>query len=141
MNNKGGAGGSTLIDLQTPDGTEEPPSFGSTAKQQQKQVQMEEDINLNVIRDREQAIRKIESDIVEVNQIFKDLAGIVHEQGTVIDSIEGNIENSSVQIQHGTQELYKASEYSRKARQKKFCLILVLLAVLGAIFLIIYFSK
>ena len=78
----------------------------------QPQLQIEEDVDLSMLREREQAIRKIESDIVEVNQIFKDLATMVHDQGEVIDSIEANIESTGIQIQEGTQQLIKASDYS-----------------------------
>lgn len=67
---------------------------------------------MSALREREQAIRKIESDIVEVNQIFKDLASMVHEQGETIDSIEANIESAGIQIHEGTQQLVKASDYS-----------------------------
>lgn len=80
--------------------------------QLQSQLQMEEEVDMSMLREREQAIRKIESDIVEVNQIFKDLATMVHDQGEVIDSIEANIESSSIQIHEGTQQLIKASDYS-----------------------------
>lgn len=80
--------------------------------QQQTQLQIEEEVDMSMLREREQAIRKIESDIVEVNQIFKDLATMVHDQGEVIDSIEANIESSSIQIHEGTQQLIKASDYS-----------------------------
>ena len=72
---------------------------------------MEEECDLELLRDREQAIRKIESDIVEVNQIFKDLATMVHEQGEVIDSIEANVETASIQVNEGTTQLSKARDY------------------------------
>lgn len=73
---------------------------------------MEEEVDMNMLREREYAIRKIESDIVEVNQIFKDLATMVHDQGEVIDSIEANIESTGIQIHEGTQQLIKASDYA-----------------------------
>lgn len=75
-------------------------------------LQIEEEVDIEMLQEREQAIRKIESDIVEVNQIFKDLATMVHEQGEVIDSIEANIETATVQIHEGTNQLIKASDYS-----------------------------
>jgi t-SNARE complex subunit (syntaxin) len=74
-------------------------------------LQIEEECDLELLRDREQAIRKIESDIVEVNQIFKDLATMVHEQGEVIDSIEANVETASIQVHEGTQQISKARDY------------------------------
>lgn len=126
----------TLIDLQSPQAIP-PPS----QQHQQSQLQIEEEVDMNMLREREQAIRKIESDIVEVNQIFKDLATMVHDQGEVIDSIEANIESTSIQITEGTQQLIKASDYSRKARRKKFFMILILLVVLAIIIAIIYVSS
>lgn len=83
-----------------------------SSQQQQKQLHIEEDVDIQLLQEREQAIRKIESDIVEVNQIFKDLASIVHDQGEVIDSIEANIESTNIQIHEGNEQLAKASDYS-----------------------------
>lgn len=75
------------------------------------QLEIEEECDLEALREREQQIRKIEGDIVEVNQIFKDLATMVHDQGEVIDSIEANVETASIDVQRGAQELQKAREY------------------------------
>ena len=44
-----------------------------------QQIQ-EEDYNIEQLEEREKAIRQLESDIVDVNTIFKDLATMVHEQ-------------------------------------------------------------
>lgn len=75
-------------------------------------MHIEEDVDIQLLQEREQAIRKIESDIVEVNQIFKDLATLVHDQGEIIDSIEANIESTNIQIHEGNEQLVKASDYS-----------------------------
>ena len=48
---------------------------------------------------------------MDVNQIFKDLATMVHEQGEVIDSIEANVESSHMNVGQGVQQLAKASDY------------------------------
>lgn len=47
---------------------------------------MENEIALNeaTIEERDQGIREIQQQIGEVNEIFKDLAVLVHEQGTMI---------------------------------------------------------
>ncbi|OTF83196.1 hypothetical protein BLA29_009879, partial [Euroglyphus maynei] len=100
---------SALIDLQSPQSFQ-PPS--QQLHSQQQQLHIEEDVDIQLLQEREQAIRKIESDIVEVNQIFKDLATIVHDQGEIIDSIEANIESTNIQIHEGNEQLAKASDYS-----------------------------
>ncbi|XP_019408959.1 PREDICTED: t-SNARE domain-containing protein 1 isoform X2 [Crocodylus porosus] len=42
--------------------------------------------DLEVIRQREEAIQQIESDMLDVNQIIKDLASMVYEQGDTIET-------------------------------------------------------
>lgn len=97
--------GQNLIDLQSPTSTDQQPL------QQQSVLQIEEEVDLETMREREQAIRKLESDILGVNQIFKELATLVHEQGEVIDSIEANVESAHIHVEEGVQEITKAREY------------------------------
>jgi syntaxin 7 len=42
---------------------------------------------------------------MDINEIFKDLGMMVHEQGDVIDSIEANIESAEVHVQQANQQL------------------------------------
>lgn len=41
--------------------------------------------NEAIIEEREQGIQEIQRQIIEVNEIFKDLAVLVHEEGATID--------------------------------------------------------
>jgi len=120
-----GRSGSNLIDLASP----------------QTQLQMEEECDLDSLREREQQIRKIEGDIVEVNQIFKDLATMVHEQGEVIDSIEANVETASIQVTEGAQQLSKARDYQARARRKTCILTTLFASVVAFILFIIWVSQ
>lgn len=52
-----------------------------------------------------------QSDIVDVNQIFKDLALMVHEQGEMVDSIESNIEHAQISVEEGHSNVVKAHNY------------------------------
>ena len=56
-------------------------------------------------------MRQLESDILDVNTIFKDLATLVHDQGEMIDSIEANVESTHVRVQEGTDQLRQAETY------------------------------
>lgn len=93
---------SNLIDLQSPEGQQQ---------QHQINLQIEEDVDLDLLREREQSIKKIETDIVDVNQIFKDIAKIVHEHNEVIDSIEANVETATIHVNEGAQQIARAREY------------------------------
>ena len=52
-----------------------------------------------------------QSDIIDVNTIFKDLATMVHEQGGMVDSIEQNVESTNIRVHEGTDQLRQAEAY------------------------------
>uniref|UniRef100_A0A674HQ32 t-SNARE domain containing 1 n=1 Tax=Taeniopygia guttata TaxID=59729 RepID=A0A674HQ32_TAEGU len=78
------------------------------------------------------------SEITE--EIIKDLASMVHEQGDTIDSIEANIEASSSNVESANEQLAKASQHQLRARKMKCCLLSIALAVLLLIVIIIAVS-
>ncbi|CAL8316853.1 unnamed protein product [Merluccius merluccius] len=98
--------------------------------QSQEEAITEDDLRL--IQERESAIRALESDIVDINDIFKDLGLMVHEQGDMIDSIEANVETADLSVQNATQQLARAADYQRSSR-KKICILLVVLAIAAVI--------
>ncbi|XP_042296752.1 syntaxin-12 [Sceloporus undulatus] len=107
-------------------------SFNSNEEWNQMQSQ-EEDVaiteqDLELIKERETAIRQLEADILDVNQIFKDLALMIHDQGDIIDSIEANVENAEVHVENASEQLQRASYYQKKSR-KKICILVLGLAV------------
>nr|XP_033793180.1 syntaxin-7 [Geotrypetes seraphini]XP_033793181.1 syntaxin-7 [Geotrypetes seraphini]XP_033793182.1 syntaxin-7 [Geotrypetes seraphini]XP_033793183.1 syntaxin-7 [Geotrypetes seraphini] len=110
--------------------------------QPQDQIQ-DEDItkdDLRLIEERESSIRQLETDIMNINEIFKDLGLMVHEQGDMIDSIEANVESAEVNVQQANQQLARAEEYQRKSRRKICIIILVLAVALVVLALIIWLA-
>ncbi|RZC42418.1 syntaxin-7 [Asbolus verrucosus] len=97
-----------------------------------QQVQLQEESELRALQEQEQSIRQLESDINDVNQIFKELGALVHEQGEVIDSIEASVERTDDYVQQGAQQLREATTYKNKIRRKK-----LIFAIIGAIILTI----
>jgi len=73
--------------------------------------------------EREERIRQIESDIIDVNEIMRDLGSMVAVQGDAIDSIEGNIQETYNDVEAGREELQKAVTYQTKRRKRLFCLL------------------
>ncbi|XP_046704508.1 syntaxin-12 [Silurus meridionalis] len=92
--------------------------------------------DLELIKERETNIRQLEADIMDVNQIFKDLAVMIHDQGDIIDSIEANVESSVVHVEHGTEHLQRAAYYQRKSR-KRMCILALVLSLVVTVFAII----
>ncbi|CAG0898242.1 unnamed protein product [Darwinula stevensoni] len=126
---RGGARGEgTLIELNAP---------GSSGFQTQTLMQEEEE--LHALREKELAVRQLDEDIQNVNEIFKDLATMVHDQGEMVDSIEASVEHTHISVEEGTRQLAKASSYQTSARRKKFIIGAIILACIAVFGLIIYF--
>jgi len=113
---------------------------GGNGMQTRTQVLLEEEQNIELLQERERAVRQLEADIGDVNQIFKDLAAMVHDQGELIDSIEANVETSSVRVEEGVEQLRQAERYQNKARRKKMLLALIGLIILVILIIIICYS-
>ncbi|XP_030578323.1 syntaxin-7-like isoform X2 [Archocentrus centrarchus] len=107
-----------------------PPIPSESQIQIQTDAITEEDLSL--IYERESAIRQLEADIVDINDIFKDLGMMVHEQGDMIDSIEANVESADTSIQKGIQHLSRASDHQQSSR-KKICIIVIVLVVVAVV--------
>ncbi|XP_074173105.1 t-SNARE domain-containing protein 1 isoform X13 [Rhinolophus sinicus] len=79
--------------------------------------------DLEAIRLREEAILQIESDLLDVNQIIRDLASMVSEQGDAIDSIEASLEAASSHTEAASELLAGASRHQpmRRTRPPAAC--------------------
>ncbi|KAI9895273.1 hypothetical protein PsorP6_018489 [Peronosclerospora sorghi] len=66
--------------------------------------------NEALIEEREHDITKIHQSVAQVNEIFRDLAAIVHEQQSAIDAIETHVHESMEQTQQGLNQVKKAAE-------------------------------
>ncbi|XP_045160654.2 syntaxin-12-like [Mercenaria mercenaria] len=91
------------------------------------------EIDLDLIKEREQDLKQLEQDICDINDIFKDLAGMVAEQGEIIAEAEDNVDVAVLEVETGLVELEKAENNVRSSRKKTF----ILAAVITTIVLII----
>lgn len=66
-----------------------------------------------MIRQREQEITKLAQGVLEVSSIFKEMQNMVIDQGTILDRIDYNLENTKVDLQNASQQLTRASHYQK----------------------------
>ena len=108
-------------------------------EQQQEQPRLasqdEVDFQESLIVERESEIRNIEQSVGELNELFRDVAHIVREQGESFDVIENNVQNTVTDTRHADLELRSANKYQKQARGKACCLLLILALVLVIIIL------
>ncbi|KAK8405763.1 hypothetical protein O3P69_001927 [Scylla paramamosain] len=88
-------------------------------------------------QEREQRVQRLESDIIDINEIMRDLSSIVTAQGEIVDSIENNVESAAGHVEEAREALVKAARYQNKSRRKICIFILILVIVLALIGIII----
>ncbi|KAL6706151.1 SNAP receptor [Coniothyrium glycines] len=124
-----------LQDVTSP--SEERGEYGQQQEQEQLRLanQDEVDFQESLIIERESEIRNIEQSVGELNELFRDVAHMVHEQGAQLDIIEENVEVTHDASQGAHVQLKQASNYQKSARSKACILLLILAIVLVIIIL------
>lgn len=96
------------------------------------------EISTALAEERGREIEHIVKTIVELAQIMRDLSALVVEQGTMLDRIDHNIQEASVKIESGLDQI-KQSEKTQKATRMFICIIA--LVVLIVVMLIIVVAR
>jgi syntaxin 7 len=99
--------------------------------------QGEVDFQESLIIEREAEIRNIEQSVGELNELFRDVAHIVTEQGGQLDIISENVQNVTQDTRGANVELRSASRYQKNARNRACCLFVILAVILAIIVLAI----
>lgn len=82
----------------------------------------------NLVNERDEEIQKIAKSIEELSSIFKELAVLVIDQGTILDRIDFNMEQVVEHTKEGIKQLEKAEEHQKSARPVK-CIACLLIAI------------
>jgi len=107
---------------------DEAPDIGFTPEQ----LKILDDTTVTATQ-RDQDIKQIVKSITELATIFKELQTLVIEQGTILDSIEYNVETTSHNVDQGVKELAQASTIQKSYRKK----LMMLLLCIGILILIV----
>jgi len=111
--------------------------FGQQQSQEQLRLASQDEVDFqdSLIVEREAEIRNIEQGVTELNELFRDVAHIVNEQGEQLLTIADHAENTRTATRGADLELRAASRYQRQARSKACCLLLILAVILTVIIL------
>jgi syntaxin 7 len=125
-------------------GAEGAAGMGSQPQQQllqQDQIrladQSEVDFQEALIIERESEIRNIEQSVSELNELFRDVATMISDQGNQLDTIDVNVMNTRDDMRNADQQLRTASRHQKSARGRACCLLVILAIVLAVVILAI----
>ncbi|KAG8934784.1 hypothetical protein FRC02_009231 [Tulasnella sp. 418] len=106
----------------------------SQLKSQQQQTTRRLD---SEVETRSREVTEIAKSISELAELFKDLSTLVIDQGTILDSVEYNIEQTGRQMQQAVKELEVATTYQKNTGRRK-CIFLLVLIIVGLILVLIF---
>lgn len=95
---------------------------------------------LNYVEEKYQDVLELESNILELHQMFLDFALIVDKQGQLLDHVEIEIKFASDSIEEGNKTMITAIDYQKQYRKKQLCLCFFVLIILAILAIIIYIT-
>eukprot|EP00249_Psilotum_nudum_P018502 c26840_g1_i1 orf=646-1581(-) len=107
--------------------TGESENFLQKAIQEQGRGQVMETIK--EIQERHDAVMEIEKNLLELHQIFLDMAVLVEAQGEQLNDIEHYVNQAASFVDKGAQQLHTARQYQKSSR-KCMCIGIILVLVL-----------
>ncbi|XP_058114355.1 syntaxin-124-like [Magnolia sinica] len=72
---------------------------------------------ISEIQERHDAVKEIERNLLELHQVFLDMAALVEAQGQQLNDIESNVAHASSFVRRGTDELQTAKDYQQSSRK------------------------
>lgn len=91
------------------------------------------------IHERHDAVREVERKLLDLQQIFLDMAVLVDAQGEMLDNIESQVSTAVDHVQQGNNALQKAKKLQKNSR-KWMCIAIIILLVIVAIIIVAVFK-
>eukprot|EP00249_Psilotum_nudum_P020907 c27893_g1_i1 orf=622-1560(+) len=81
------------------------------------------------IQERHDAVKDIEKKLLDLHQIFLDMAVLVEAQGEMLDNIETQVSNAVDHVQAGAEALIRAKSLQKRSR-KWMCVAIIILLII-----------
>lgn len=88
---------------------------------------------ISEIQERHDSVKEIEKNLIELHQIFLDMAALVEAQGQQLNDIESHVSHASSFVHRGTEQLAEARELQKNSR--KYTMIAIFLVIILLIIL------
>uniref|UniRef100_A0A1B6DV26 t-SNARE coiled-coil homology domain-containing protein n=1 Tax=Clastoptera arizonana TaxID=38151 RepID=A0A1B6DV26_9HEMI len=102
-------------------------NYRQLAKQKQKQQELE--FEQGMLIEQAQRVKQIEEDVLDVNEIMRELSAMVFQQTESINLIENAVDDVHSSVDQGRQELEKAAAYQARRRTKTVCMLSIVIVI------------
>ncbi|KAJ6978988.1 syntaxin-124-like [Populus alba x Populus x berolinensis] len=93
---------------------------------------------ISEIQERHDAVKEIEKNLIELHQVFLDMAALVEAQGHQLNDIESHVAHASSFVRRGTEQLQEAREHQKSSR--KWTCIAIIAGVVLIVVMLLPFS-
>ncbi|EDO14587.1 hypothetical protein Kpol_295p3 [Vanderwaltozyma polyspora DSM 70294] len=90
------------------------------------QNQNKNDMNQRYLQERDEEITQLAKGVLEVSTIFREMQNLIIDQGTIVDRIDYNLENTVIHLKEADKELTHATHYQKRTQKCKIILLLSL---------------
>jgi len=100
---------------------EDPEAYDDDGGQRQRQKLVDPGLAASVqreIEERNRMVKEIESDALDILDLYKQIKNLIEYQREHIDNISGNVEGTLASVNEGHKQLEAAAEYQKKAQKK-----------------------
>lgn len=87
------------------------------------------------IQERHDAVKEIEKKLLDLQQIYLDMAVLVDAQGEILDNIESQVATAVTNVQSGTTALQTAKKLQKNSR-KWMCIAIIILLLIVAVIVV-----
>ncbi|XP_010528744.1 PREDICTED: syntaxin-132 [Tarenaya hassleriana] len=87
------------------------------------------------IQERHDAVKDLEKKLLDLQQIFLDMAVLVDAQGELLDNIESQVSNAVDHVQSGNTALQRAKSLQKNSR-KWMCIAIIILLIIVAVIVV-----
>ncbi|GAX77250.1 hypothetical protein CEUSTIGMA_g4696.t1 [Chlamydomonas eustigma] len=132
--------GSPLLDIEHGIKDEELEKKALLQQQQNRQSALLNnaiEFNEALIEERDQGIQEIARQIGEVNEMFQDLAVLINDQGTQVQTIDEHITATAERAKEGARELVKAERSQRSVQNKCLWIWLIAAVVVSVVIILV----
>lgn len=93
------------------------------------QKQKTSSANESFLRERDEEITQLAQGVLEVSTIFREMQSLIIDQGTIVDRIDYNLENTVIELKSANKELNQATRYQKRTQKCKVILLLTLCVI------------
>jgi len=100
-------------------------------------LQDDTDFQDSLMHERERDIKVIQGQVIEVNEIFRDLARLVEDQGELVENIQTNISNVVINVKTASEEVKEANTLQQSSRKKLCCILLGVVIIVAVVVVVV----